>query len=110
MTIYGLACGAGPWGRALSLPPVVELGRASYSFYVLQLPVALAVLLARGAPPSMGQMNGGTFVAYLAVLVATALFARRFLEDPLRRRIRALAVHPDESSAVSGAEAPTPRA
>ena len=61
MTTYGLARGAGPWGRVLALPWIVELGRASYSMYVLQLAVALAMLVALGAPPRMGRMSAQVF-------------------------------------------------
>ena len=70
--------------------PVLEnrvgdyLGKISYSLYLLHFPILLAMAwfgLARGA---------GGLLLFLALTIAAASLSYRFLEAPMRRRIRAL--------------------
>jgi peptidoglycan/LPS O-acetylase OafA/YrhL len=69
--------------RGIASPPLVRGGRASYALYVLHKPLYfwLTRLLGIGLLPS------GPFLgAYVAGSVVLSLAARRYVEEPLRRR------------------------
>ena len=70
---------------------MVVLGEASYSLYILQIPVALALKM----PPPY--KSGRLLIIYLAALVACSLLTWRFVETPLRRFIRNWLGTPGES-------------
>jgi peptidoglycan/LPS O-acetylase OafA/YrhL/glycosyltransferase involved in cell wall biosynthesis len=78
--IYAVAEGA--FKRALSLPLLVLLGEASYGIYILQIPVAYLLHV----PPPHASL--GVFAMYSASLLAISVFSLRFIELPLRSRIR----------------------
>ena len=82
LLIYSLAEGQGWLARGLSLPFLVLLGEASYGIYILQIPVSYVF---RVPPP---HHSFATFGLYLIALIGTALLSWRFVESPLRGRIR----------------------
>ena len=84
--IYSLAEGQGLLARLLSLPVLILLGEASYGIYILQIPVSY---LLRQPPPHTSVL---TLCVYLIALVVAALLSWRFVESPLRPRIRNLLV------------------
>ncbi len=82
LLIYSLAEGEGWLARCLSLPFLVLLGEASYGIYILQIPVSYVL---RVPPP---HHSFATFGLYLIALIGTALLSWRFVESPLRGRLR----------------------
>lgn len=77
-----LAQDTGPLATALSSGPMVLLGEASYGIYILQVPVAYVF----GWAPPLYSLGG--VVLSCAVLVVVAVLSFRFLESPLRVRIK----------------------
>ena len=82
LLIVGLAKGDNLLSRVLSTRAMVVLGEASYSLYILQIPVALALNI----PPPY--KSGRLLMIYLVALLACSLLTWRFVETPLRRAIR----------------------
>lgn len=68
--------------RVFSLKPMVLLGEASYSIYILQAPIVdyFRLLLPRFHGPLL-------FSAYLLTLMASSIFCFLFIESPVRERI-----------------------
>ncbi len=95
--IFSLADGNGLPARFFSLSFLVLLGDASYGIYILQIPVAYLL----GVPPPL--YSPRVLAIYLAVLIVGALLSWRFVESPMRLRIRHwLGVHkPSSPRAVS---------
>jgi peptidoglycan/LPS O-acetylase OafA/YrhL len=90
--VYALAQDRGPLARALSVPPFVFLGEASYAIYLMHW-VVLRVLLYTGwAPiPLTGRPGAPGIVAIdLAIVVAVSVVAHLTVDAPLRRRLRRL--------------------
>lgn len=82
--IYGLAHGGGALGRALASAPLVLLGNASYSLYILQKPVMLGLgyyISGRPRAPT----DPPTVLLALAVLLVVSLLAYRLFEVPVQR-------------------------
>ena len=84
--IYSLAEGKGLLAQMLSRPSLILLGEASYGIYILQIPVSYLL----GQPPPHRSVL--TLCVYLVVLVGAALLSWRFVESPLRPRIKNLLV------------------
>ncbi len=80
--IYSVAGGHGLLVRALSIPAIVLLGEASYGIYIFQIPVAYVLRI----PPPLTSL--WVFAVYLAALVTVSLLSLRWVELPLRNRIR----------------------
>jgi peptidoglycan/LPS O-acetylase OafA/YrhL len=80
--IYALAGGAGFLAKLLSLRPLILLGEASYGIYILQIPVAY---LFHTMPPIQ---TWSTFAIYSLGLIAISLLSLRYIETPMRTRIR----------------------
>lgn len=80
--IYALAAGEGFLAKFLSLGFIVLLGEASYGVYILQIPLSY---LLHTLPPIQ---TWETFALYTAVLITASLFSLRYVETPLRKRIR----------------------
>lgn len=79
-----LACNQGSGcvtTRFLSLPPLVAIGKVSYSLYLWHWPV---LLLSR----SVGERYGVTIwpIAVLAIIVVASVASYRFVEKPIRHR------------------------
>lgn len=69
--------------RGLQLPAVMLLGRASYSVYILQVPVFYVFL---HFLPQMWD-SAPLFWPYLGVLVVVSIAAYAFVEEPARRAL-----------------------
>src|SRR5262249_1967787 len=83
--ILSLAYGRNVLTRLLSLPPLVLLGEASYSIYILQVPVhKLYMKLVDPDYPVHGHL---TFWPYLIVLVTMSIAALYLIERPAQRLI-----------------------
>jgi peptidoglycan/LPS O-acetylase OafA/YrhL len=86
LLIVSLAAGAGPLAWCLGTRPAMALGEASYSLYVLHVPLVIlwskAVLLLFGYPPLP---SFGSTAAFLVFAVVAALLCQRHVERPLRR-------------------------
>jgi len=91
--------------RMLSARPLVFLGQASYAIYALHEPVALwwdeigPAVHGVKLPPALD------FLLYGAILVGAAALCYRYLETPLRRRIRRWGT-PAAARPIHAAEAP----
>jgi peptidoglycan/LPS O-acetylase OafA/YrhL len=70
--------------RGVGSDPLVRGGHASYSLYVLHKP--LYFWMARAFDVAL-LPSSGFLVAYMGGSVALSLVARRFVEEPLRRRL-----------------------
>lgn len=71
--------------RLLALPPLVVLGEASYSVYILQKPVYLAYI--KYITNRLGLSGDADFYAYLLILVCTSLLSFYVVEKPARKLI-----------------------
>lgn len=84
--VFGLAANGGFIARILSARPLVLLGKASYSLYILQLPVWLGLTKLVG-----GDVNGLNYaLLYLIVVVLISIGVYRFVEEPCNRLIRTI--------------------
>ena len=90
LLVYGLARGGGALGWLLARPTLVRLGGASYALYLLQYPVSVAVFaLADGLSPWVELRTHGRLLALVLLLgVSASLWVHRFVETPLRARVR----------------------
>nr|WP_211194764.1 acyltransferase [Pyxidicoccus fallax] len=90
LLVYGLARGGGALGWLLSRPLLVHLGGASYALYLLQYPASEAAKALAGVLAPWVDMQSP--VALLGVLLAVAVPAsvavHRYVETPLRSRVR----------------------
>ena len=86
LLIITLANGAGWLARALSTRVMVVLGESSYAAYILHWPL-WALTSPLRANVSLGAL--GDFAAYLGTVVVASLLAVRFVEKPLRAKLRA---------------------
>lgn len=89
MLIYGAATGGHFAYRALAPVPLVFLGNASYSIYALHEPIAM--WWEKYAPAVLGANRPIwiDFPLYTGLVILLAALCYRFVETPLRRRIRA---------------------
>jgi peptidoglycan/LPS O-acetylase OafA/YrhL len=86
--VFSLACSGGWLEKAVSQPALVRLGDASYTMYILHIPLAWWMNHARIKTPALAQMNDLAFFGcYFAVLTACCLFTYSFVEKPLRKLI-----------------------
>ncbi|HEY3838976.1 MAG TPA: acyltransferase, partial [Bryobacteraceae bacterium] len=86
MLVLGLALGGGAIARLLSTAFVQYLGQASYSMYILHVP--LLWWFGNHGPPIFHRMHAGVALIYIAgvILVSAACF--EFVEKPANRWIR----------------------
>jgi peptidoglycan/LPS O-acetylase OafA/YrhL len=82
LLLIGLAKGRGPIAWFFSLPLIVVLGEASYSIYILQLPLALLIK----APPPYYSVR--QLCIYCIALLLCSVLSWHFVETPLRGYIR----------------------
>lgn len=83
LLVWGLATNTGVLARLLSLPALVLLGEASYSLYLLHIPVYAAL-----AGLNL-DLAGPAYAGYLAAAISASLVMYLLLERPLRRWILA---------------------
>lgn len=85
LLIYGLACGQGRWASFLSTKPLIFLGGASYSIYLLQMPVRHWAHVALG-----GHRAADGIDTVLSPLILIAFSSLVFLcwEEPMRKWLR----------------------
>ncbi|MFP2934294.1 acyltransferase family protein, partial [Pyxidicoccus sp. 3LG] len=90
LLVYGLARGGGPLGWLLSRPLLMHLGGASYALYLLQYPASKAAeWLAAGLAPWVDLNTPvGTLVLVLGLAVSASVLVHRYVETPLRSRVR----------------------
>lgn len=88
LLIYGAATGGHFVDRALSPKPLVFLGNASYAIYALHEPVAM--WWETYVPAALGTQlpTWIDFALYTALVILLAGLCYRYVETPLRRRIR----------------------
>lgn len=80
--LIGLAYGGGLVARALSLSPIVFLGKASYAIYILHVPLLWWY---------MRWSREFSAALYLAVVIAVSVPVYRFIEVPANRYLRSRA-------------------
>ncbi|NTX09347.1 acyltransferase [Myxococcus sp. CA056] len=90
LLVYGLARGGGWLGWGLSRPLVVHLGAASYALYLLQYPAGEAAMkLERVLSPWVALNTPlGWLGSVLLLAVPTSVLVHRYVETPLRSRVR----------------------
>ncbi|HLO76418.1 MAG TPA: acyltransferase family protein [Magnetospirillum sp.] len=69
-------------GRLLCLPPMLAVGRISYSLYLWHWPVLVLAKYYLLREPDLAES-----VALIALAVAMSAFSYRFVEQPFRRRV-----------------------
>jgi peptidoglycan/LPS O-acetylase OafA/YrhL len=93
LLIVSLAPGRGALAACLATPAMVLLGEASYSLYLIHVP--LGVIWDKIVHPLMGPRYAGTlrdWSAFVAFAVAASIGCYRFVERPLQKRVlRAIA-------------------
>ena len=82
LLLFSLAQETGLLARFFSLPVMKTLGEASYSIYILQIPVSYALAITREG------FSGGRFVLYLLTLLGLSLFTLRYIEQPMRLKLK----------------------
>jgi peptidoglycan/LPS O-acetylase OafA/YrhL len=85
--IFALASGRGAVARILGRPPMVLLGEASYSLYLLHLPLWALTLALNGHTLHLADFSWGFLFLDIAVAVAVSLVALRYVEKPYRNSI-----------------------
>jgi peptidoglycan/LPS O-acetylase OafA/YrhL len=83
--IYALACGGGVLGRLLSTRPFRLAGEASYSIYILQVPIWMAFSRIIGSDQPRGIAD---FLGYLTVLFIISILVLWFIEIPGREMLK----------------------
>jgi len=105
LLVYGLAGSGGALARLLAWAPLLLLGEASYSLYILQAPLWARLNQLRTWEVRSGRLGPGWAVAdgpFLAVLllvsVLFSLAVHHWFEQPLRAGLRRRAAHVQERS------------
>jgi peptidoglycan/LPS O-acetylase OafA/YrhL len=91
LLIVSLATGAGPLARGLATRPLVALGDASYSLYLIHVP--LLIMWAKAAYVLVGPRFYGTplyTAMFFPIAIAASLLCHRYVELPGRTRVLAL--------------------
>ena len=87
VALIGLAWGGGALARALEGPVIDFLGKASYSLYILHVPVLWWFnkwAMRRGATTTRGFAS----ILYVALVIAASAVVFQWLEVPCNRRVR----------------------
>jgi peptidoglycan/LPS O-acetylase OafA/YrhL len=98
LLICSLACGRGLLARVLSLKPVVLLGGASYSLYILHWPIWVIARLCLKDTRFATEFHGLYFLAYFGFTTVAACLCFLYVEEPMNRILRRRwlrAVEPD---------------
>jgi len=88
LLICALACGRGMLAALLAWRPVVVLGGASYSLYILHWPVWLIGQSFFGDSRFAIEHPYPYFFAYFLATVAASWICFRYFEEPMNRRLR----------------------
>jgi len=86
--LLALAYGEGMVARELSRPWMVLLGEASYSLYLLHLPILLLLERVPGAKAWRESSPLSFFLFYLPLCIGVSILVLRAYEEPMRRRAR----------------------
>jgi peptidoglycan/LPS O-acetylase OafA/YrhL len=77
--------------RLLTWLPMLAIGEASYTLYMMQAPIQKgARVLEHYFRPDQSVQNAAVAVAYLGTLALGTFLVHRFVENPSRRRLRYL--------------------
>jgi peptidoglycan/LPS O-acetylase OafA/YrhL len=87
--IYGLAFGRGLLAKALSTRAAQVLGGASYSLYLLHVPLGGYLTLGGKKLGLVSRPGWGGVTVYVAVAIGAALAVFLLVEEPARRWLRA---------------------
>jgi peptidoglycan/LPS O-acetylase OafA/YrhL len=91
--IVALAAGRGPLASFLASKPLVNLGEASYALYIIQIPLLVlwikTVALVAGERGSLPAVGVASQIGFLFFAVAASLASHKYIEIPLRDRVRA---------------------
>jgi peptidoglycan/LPS O-acetylase OafA/YrhL len=88
LLILQLAFGHDRFARVLSWAPFVALGQASYSFYILQVPVHRMYL--KTVSPFLPADENIQFWIFVVMLTGLAILSQKYIEMPSSRFIRRL--------------------
>jgi peptidoglycan/LPS O-acetylase OafA/YrhL len=88
LVILGLALGGGPPARLLSTRPIVFLGKASYSLYILHMPLFWWMDWIHRRVFSNPTRDTRLAVFHLLTVVSLSAIVFQFLEEPLSRIAR----------------------
>ncbi|CAN5513099.1 acyltransferase [soil metagenome] len=88
LLIFSLACNQGMLARILATRPMVLLGEASYSLYILHWPLWFAITDFLVNDLHRFQKGPSHFLACEAITIAASLLAFKFLEQPANRYLK----------------------
>ncbi len=88
LVVIGCAAGGGLLQRFLAQPAISLLGEASYSLYILHVPIWLWVTSLNEKFFSFRTSTMAFFLAYSAIVIALSIVSLRQVEIPYRRAIR----------------------
>lgn len=86
--ICALACDRGPIAKILSRRPLVELGKASFSLYILHWPVWMIVNEVFGSSALAVRQPNLYFSLYFVLNTCLACICFKYFEEPLNRILR----------------------
>jgi peptidoglycan/LPS O-acetylase OafA/YrhL len=93
LLIVALAAGRGPLASVLASRPLVSLGEASYALYIIQIPLLVLWLktaaFVAGERASLPAVSAASQIGFLFFAVAASLASHKYVEIPLRDRLRA---------------------
>jgi peptidoglycan/LPS O-acetylase OafA/YrhL len=87
LLIVSLALGRGPIAAFLSTRPLIALGNASYSLYLLHIPLVIYWSKVTGHLPEPVRSRGVINAAFLLFAVVGSLLCHRYIEVPMRARV-----------------------
>jgi len=87
--ICALACGQGPIAKILSCEPLVKLGKASFSVYILHWPVWMMLDEVFGRSSFAISQPNLYFGLYFILTTGLACLCFKYIEEPLNRILRA---------------------
>jgi peptidoglycan/LPS O-acetylase OafA/YrhL len=89
LLVVGVALGGGPFARFLSRSPVVLLGNASYSLYILHTPIASWMAFVFSVLFSRKVLGIGWATVYLVLTIVISVVVFKKLEEPANRSVKA---------------------
>ncbi len=87
--IYQFAMDTGRVSSALSVPWLVFLGEASYSLYILHVPIQEVYLAILNRSHLGGVLSlGDFFLVYVCMILVVSSIVFKYFEEPMRQRLR----------------------